>query len=266
MQISARGEGEIGPTNRSKVMRNIKSLITITIASLALISQADAQVNPTYTSVINYTQPRSAPELIGVEQDEVNTGIPCEACVISDARTKPSFGSGKHMERWKKVHAKAKEHAATVTARNSAWPKPFDCADRQLYTSMWKPMIDKGFEEQCVLTSNHFDPLTSQLNTYGNHTVAGIMNNMPKARRTVFIHRDTDAQLNQQRMSMVKQTISTFYGTDKLAKIEFSNELPVKLRGSEAEKITELWYAGKPSPTIPVASGTESLNATVTNN
>lgn len=263
----AHGEGKIGPINWSKVMRNLKSLITIAIVSLVLISLTEAQENTAYTSVISYTPARSAQELIVVEQEVVdNPEVACEACELGSTKSRIRFGSGKHMDRWKKVHAKAKEHAATVTARNSAWPKPFDCADRQLYTSMWAPMIDKGFEEQCVLTSNHFDPLTGKLNTFGNHTVAGIMNNMPQARRTVFIHRDTDTKINQQRMSMVKETISTFYGTDKLAKIEFSNELPVKLRGAEAEKITELWYAGKPAPIIPVASGTESLDATVTNN
>ena len=244
-------------------MRNLKTLITFATLSLVLIGLSEAQESSAYTSVINFTKAPTAQVVIVVEED---AEIPCDACELSTTNARTSFGNGKHMQRWKKIHAKAKEHAATVTARNNAWPKPFDCADRQLYTSMWTPMIDKGFEEQCVLTSNHFDPITGKLNTFGNHTVAGIMNNMPQARRTVFIHRDTDAQLNQKRMSMVKETINTFYGTNKLAKIEFSNELPVKLRGAEAEKITELWYAGKPAPIIPIASGTESLDATVTNN
>ena len=247
-------------------MRNLKSLITFASVSLVLTGLSHAQEKTAYTSVISFNQTRSAQELIAAEQETEIAEIPCDSCDLTNASTRNRYGNGKHMDRWRKIHAKAKEHAATVTARNSAWPKPFDCADRQLYTSMWAPMIDKGFEEQCVLTTNHFDPITGKLNTFGNHTVAGIMNNMPQARRTVFIHRDTDAELNQQRMKMVKQTINTFYGTDKLAKIEFSNELPVKLRGAEAEKITELWYAGKPAPIIPIASGTESLDATVTNN
>ncbi|MCP4095598.1 MAG: hypothetical protein GY880_32815 [Planctomycetaceae bacterium] len=247
-------------------MRNLKTLITFATLSLVLIGLSQAQENSAYTSVISFAKAPTAQDLIVIEEEAELTEIPCDACELTTTNARMSFGNGKHMQRWKKVHAKAKEHAATVTARNNAWPKPFDCADRQLYTSMWTPMIDKGFEEQCVLTSNHFDPITGKLNTFGNHTVAGIMNNMPQARRTVFIHRDTDNQLNQKRMNMVKETINTFYGTNKLARIEFSNELPVKLRGAEAEKITELWYAGKPAPIIPIASGTESLDATVTNN
>lgn len=247
-------------------MQNLKSLNTFASVLLVLTSLSNAQEKTAYNSVISFRQNRSAQELIPTEQEAAITEIPCEACELTNANTRNSFSSGKHMDRLRKIHAKAKEHTATVTARNGSWPKPFNCADRQLYTSMWAPMIDKGFEEQCVLTSNHFDPITGKLNTFGNHAVAGIMNNMPQARRTVFIHRDTDANLNQQRMKMVKQTINTFYGTEKLAKIEFSNELPVKLRGAEAEKITELWYAGKPAPIIPIATGTESLDATVTNN
>lgn len=246
-------------------MQHLKPLFAFATVSLVLIGLSEAQENSAYTSVISFSKNPATQDLIVVEEDIEMAEVPCEACELGSTGSRTRFGNGKHMQRWKKVHAKAREHAATVSARNDAWPKPFDCADRQLYTSMWAPMINKGFEEQCVLTSNHFDPVTGKLNTFGNHTVAGIMNNMPQARRTVFIHRDTDAKLNQQRMRMVKETITTFYGTDKLAKIEFSNELPVKLRGAEAEKITELWYAGKPAPIIPIASGTESLDATVTN-
>ncbi|MEM9943635.1 MAG: hypothetical protein AAF939_18880, partial [Planctomycetota bacterium] len=47
----------------------------------------------------------------------------------------------------------AQANNALVYARNNNFPKPFNCADRQLYFSIWSPMIDRGFETQCVLSN-----------------------------------------------------------------------------------------------------------------
>ncbi len=99
-----------------------------------------------------------------------------------------------------------------VCARNDAWPKPFNCADRQLYFTMWQPMIDRGFEEQCVLISAHFDPETHELNRFGQTTVAGIMQNMPTSRKKVFVNRDIDSNISQARLNSVQKMVGTYYG------------------------------------------------------
>lgn len=150
-------------------------------------------------------------------------------------------------------HTKARH--SKVCARNRAWPMPFDCADRQLYFSMFEAMIDRGFEEQCVLTSAHFNENTGELNHFGVHTVAGIMQNMPSDRREVFIHRDADEQANDTRMAAVKRTIETYYGHSGPARVTFSNQLPTTLRGAKADSISKLWFDNQPTPVIKISSG-----------
>jgi hypothetical protein len=174
--------------------------------------------------------------------------------------------SGNH-PRWQELKSKyahAEKNCARVIARNEAWPMPFNCASRQLYFTFWEPMIDQGFEEQCVLTSAHFDDETGELNSFGTHTVAGIMQNMPSARRKVFIHRDVDVEANEARLAAVKKTINTFYGQSGPAMVEFSTKLPVKLRGSTAETIFQLSNENRPNPVIPIST-VGSVNSSVGN-
>lgn len=184
--------------------------------------------------------------------DVYNSVMQCDGC-----------GSGGHMQNFKARHAHSKHNHARVIARNEAWPMPFNCADRQLYFSFWEPMIDQGFEEQCVLTSSHFDPETGQLNSYGNHTVAGIMQNMPTTRRKVFVHRDADVEANEARIAAVRDTINTFYGQKGPALVEFSNKMPVRLRGTKAEAISRLGMENHPTPIIPISSGAQSVGTSV---
>ncbi len=174
------------------------------------------------------------------------------------------IGSGGHMDEFKARWAHTQEISAKVVARNQAWPKPFNCASRQLYFSMWEQMIDQGFEEQCVLSSSHFNQETNELNSFGNHAVAGIMQNMPTVRRKVFIHQDVNESVNQARMQTVQNTINTFYGNSGPADVAFSNKTPVTLRGTTAEGIFKLSGENQPTPVIAISSG-ETVGSAVGN-
>ncbi len=151
-----------------------------------------------------------------------------------------------------------------VCARNDAWPKPFNCADRQLYFTMWNPMIDHGFEEQCVLSSVHFDPETHELNKFGISTVQGIMQNMPTSRKKVFINRDSDQSISQARLNNVDNVIHTYYKqVAPNAEVAFSNLMPSSIRGPRAETINKLFLQGAPAPIIPISSGSQSVSSSI---
>jgi len=94
-----------------------------------------------------------------------------------------------------------------VSARNDAWPKPFTCIDRQLYESQWGKFIDSGYERQCVLSSIHFKQKTNELSDFGRTIVAGLVQNMPQARKTIYINRDGNEQRSQERLENVRETI-----------------------------------------------------------
>ena len=61
------------------------------------------------------------------------------------------IGRHGHFSDWQQQRDHYQQIAEQVAARNNAWPKPFNCADRQLYFSIWEPMIDSGFERNALL-------------------------------------------------------------------------------------------------------------------
>ncbi len=242
----------------SKAMSQVKSLLIATVAtiSVALASSCVAQGQNSITSKVQgCTECQGQATTGGIYQSAFggcnNAGCGC-------------LGGGQFIEEMKARHAHTKMLHARIQARNDAWPKPFNCADRQVYFSVWGPMIDKGFEERSVLTSMHFDKETNKLNRMGQFAVAGIMQNMPQARKTVFINRDVDAQINDARLAQVQDTIRTFYGQSTSARVAFSSRLPVTTSGVKADLTQQAWLGALAVPMIPVSVG-EDVEAAVGN-
>ncbi len=150
-----------------------------------------------------------------------------------------------------------------IAARNAAWPKPFACADAQLYTKMWGPMINAGFEDQNLLTSVHFDKESGDLTRYGKNQVVGILKNMPAHRKVVFVQRSVDEATTQQRYNTVREVVDMWYGAN--GRVELSGRTAIGGVGLGAEKITQSYYESAPAPVIPIANGGESVGDSVGN-
>ena len=152
-------------------------------------------------------------------------------------------------------HAQTKAINSRIAARNEAWPKPFACNTRQLYHQIWTPMVEKGYQEQCTLGQVHFNPETNQLNKFGVTQVAAIMRNMPLEHKKVFLHKVNVERVNDKRMSSVRDTINTYYSFAGPARVAFTDQPPVVIRGDAAGGIITKAIEGAPSPIIPVGSG-----------
>ena len=164
-----------------------------------------------------------------------------------------------HAEFSARMHQKKQENYQVV-ARNQAWPRPFDCADRQLYFSIWEPMLDAGYQKHTTLTQAHFNAETQELNALGRSAVAGIMRNLPEHRKTIFVHRDVDGGISDSRIAAVKDAINTWYGDDGNANVVFTKDLPTNSNGDRIEIINGLYRDGIPAPVLPVATGTGGVD------
>jgi len=190
---------------------------------------------------------------------------PCDTCAGAAPTVAYSAGGFHHLARgghhgglFSELKAKCRHQQAInnrIEARNAAWPKPFACADRQLYFSFFDPMINRGHEEQCVLTSAHFDSESNELNQFGQTAVAGIMQNMPSNRRQVFLNRDANNQISLARKENVEQTIRTFYGNSGPPRVAFSDKRPNTTTGNKGAWIADNWLNNQATPAIPVSVG-----------
>lgn len=131
------------------------------------------------------------------------TGACGDGALVSQQR---SFGYGQISDRFNATQAQNEK----IYARNQAWPKPFSCASRQLYHNIWRPMYDAGWEDQCILTSTHFDE-NGELTKYGQHQISGMMMNMPKNRRIIFIQDTADQAETQSRVAKVQNVIQNWF-------------------------------------------------------
>ena len=147
---------------------------------------------------------------------------------------------------------------AKIAARNEAWPKPFDCGSRQLYHATFSPMINAGYEDQNILTETHFDADSGELTRYGIQQVGGMMMNMPRHRRTVFVQSTADPQSTQIRLAKVQTVIDTYY-PQRGGSVRASGRTPASQYGNYAEQISNLRFEAIPDPIIPIANTTDAI-------
>lgn len=194
---------------------------------------------------------------------DVAFGYPGGSCATCNTGS-AGFGGG-HSQHHEYLKAKI-DHAIAydekVSARNRAWPKPFNCADRQVYSAIWRPMLDAGFADQTTVSATHFGE-DGKLTRYGKQQIAGIMRNMPQHRKVVYVQRDRDEATTQKRYSEVQEIVSTFYGQS--GRVALTDRNPIKQQGLRAEATTNAYYGALPLPNIPVASGTTSVSQSVSN-
>lgn len=141
-------------------------------------------------------------------------------------------------------------------ARNQAWPRPFDCADRQLYFAMWDPMLEAGYRCNCVFTSAHFDPESNELNSAGRAKVQSIFQNNPVGQKVALVQNSGNGSVVDARLQNLQTTINRWYGADSFMDVALTEIAPLNFSGQRAEIINQLLIDRTPPPVIPVASGT----------
>ena len=243
-------------------MSKLETLLTVAVAiTVVALTSGDCFAQ-------GYSTGNQMPPIVQTNSFGYPSGSSYGGCGEAGCRSCGGIGNGDHprLDEFKSRHEAKHANYHKIYKRNDAWPMPWNCADRQLYFQIWYPMIDQGFEEQCVLSATHFDSETNELNKFGQHAVAGIMQNMPSARKHVFINRDGNEQLNSARLNSVRETINTFYGqhVNGTPQVSFSTRLPNTISGDQAEGINRLWFEKMPTPIIPISSG-ETVNQAIGN-
>ena len=196
-------------------------------------------------------------------------GQECESCVdvVSDCQSvvngNGSCGAmgGGCLHSLKGQLSHLREINRVVTARNEAWPKPFGCADRQLYFQMWDPMLEAGWKSACVFNQRHFDEGTADLNQAGRMKVAAIMRNYPIGQKAFYLEREMAASLSDERLMTLKNSVEKWFGLSQVTEIGFADVIPLPGNGSRAKAISEGYIKNLPDPVIPVQNLGASLDA-----
>ena len=139
--------------------------------------------------------------------------------------------------------------------RNQAWPKPFECWDRQSYFGMWGPMYYRGLENHCTLTDMHFDADTNELNSAGKQKIANIMRNLPSAARQIFVFQSGNQETADARIAEVEQQVGDWFGHLGAPVVATTTNPFYGQAGALASQINEQFIQSLPAPTVPTGSG-----------
>ena len=221
-------------------MDRIKTILTIAaVAGMLSVSSANAQAPVAATISDSGTVTTSGPRATGrFGYFNIGNGQVRQQLYISPTE-------------WRTY----KHHAHIVYQRNEAWPKPFQCHDRQLYFANFYPMYQRGYEIESTLTDNHFDRETNKLNSAGKRKIAGIMQNMPKHRRNIYVFEKGDAEITQARVADVRVSVDEWFGHLGAPKIATTTNPVYYQSGVEVQQFTSNFLGALPTPGIAIGGG-----------
>jgi hypothetical protein len=149
---------------------------------------------------------------------------------------------------WEQHHAESE----LVRERNAAWPKPFNCHDRQLYHYIMQANLDAGFEAAHTLSDEHFDPQTHQLNRMGKAKVAWIMQYAAPHQRTIFVYQSYPGDETDLRITSVRDFAVQEFSHFGQAQVAFTQQMPASRSGLYWETVNQRYMEGLPTPVLPV--------------
>jgi hypothetical protein len=149
-----------------------------------------------------------------------------------------------------------KQHADLISQRNDAWPKPFQCYDRQSYHGIFAVMTQRGWQCECTLTSDHFDPQTQELNRAGKAKIHGIMTNLPEIARQVHVYQDSTAEVAAARLSNVRAEIQNSFVALPEPQLAVTTYVPHGMNGALVEDVQKRFVENLPDPAVPAAKTT----------
>ena len=158
-------------------------------------------------------------------------------------------------------HEKWKADFELVSARNGAWPMPFNCQDREIYYRLWAAQYATGLQVAHTLTGEHFNEETDELNTAGKSRIAWIMQMAPSANKQIYVIEDQPGNAVASRIKNVRSVIDQWYSHMGPAQVARTRLYPNQSPAIYQEVINQQYAAGQPVPTLPVSSGSSLTSA-----
>lgn len=171
-------------------------------------------------------------------------------CPTGDCATENGTIAGSWAARWDLT----KQHADLIAQRNDAWPKPFQCYDRQAHHSIFAVMTQRGWQCECTLTPEHFDSQSHDLNRAGRAKIAGIMTNLPEIARQIYVYQDPNSEINNARLENVRAEVAASFSMLPTPQVASTTYMPHGMNGALVEDVQKRFVENLPDPKVPAAS------------
>ena len=146
------------------------------------------------------------------------------------------------------------------TARNNAWPDPFNEADARDTMAPFEIMKQNGWKLHNTIGHDLFREGDGVLMASGSNQVRWIATQAPQSRRTIYVLKGHSRLETEARLASVRQTLSGMNLDGSQPSVEVTSVSPARASGIWAAKISREGVAAIPKPQLPQtsASGTQS--------
>lgn len=136
--------------------------------------------------------------------------------------------------------------------RNNCWPEPFVRADRAAVRLPFDMMIQRGWQEQNLLSVYHFKEDGVQLNEAGQHKLQWILYEAPRQHRTVYVQVAVTAEQTNARLASVQEATTRLNRAgEQVPMVVASTLAPPTWSAERAEAVGRKFQASMPDPRLP---------------
>lgn len=89
--------------------------------------------------------------------------------------------------------------------RSHCWPYPSNLMDQQAVREPFRLMIERGWQSQNTIRSEHFESGAEKLNAYGRRHVQWVLSRRPETRRVLFVEPGQSARQTARRLAAVQR-------------------------------------------------------------
>jgi hypothetical protein len=144
---------------------------------------------------------------------------------------------------------------------NQMWPWPYVCPDRIAVREPFCLMINNGWRRENLLGAHHFIPETNQLNPAGQLRVNWIMTQAPPDRRSIFVERSLDPNVNTQRIAAVQDYATKVALDGRTPPVSGTHLVSEGRPASLVDMTNTKFQQSMPVPVLPAAQSTSSASA-----
>jgi hypothetical protein len=139
--------------------------------------------------------------------------------------------------------------------QNALWPWPYVCPDRIAVREPFGLMVNNGWRRQNLLGPHHFKS-ANELTTAGQLRVHWIMTQAPPERRTIFVERDLQPEVTEQRLAAVRQYAAQLALGGQLPQVADTHLISEGRPAAVVDATNVRFHESMPPPVLPAVLGT----------
>ena len=89
--------------------------------------------------------------------------------------------------------------------RSQCWPYPYNLMDQQAVREPFRLMIERGWQAQNKIGTEHFEAGSDKLNAHGRRHVQWVLSRKPETRRVLFVEPGQSARQTARRLAAVER-------------------------------------------------------------